>query len=159
MKIKDVIFCWDFIIAIIISIATYIIIPIHLQGSFVKDIYSMGISVLSIIFSVYFAALAIIISSGDDDFVKFLNSEGHYQAIISTFKYSIFMIFVALLYSLGLFIYVSFALSKNTNYTQSYAFFVSYIFIFAYSMFCVFNSTIDSIRYSSYRIRYLKIKD
>lgn len=118
----------------------------------------MGISVLSIIFSVYFAALAIIISASDDDFVYFLEAEGHYTAILSTFKFSMFMIFTALIYSIILFAKTAYSLGMNSNYIQHHGWMVLYSFIFSYSLFCVFNSTIDALKYSHYRTKYLKEK-
>lgn len=159
MNIKDIFTCWDFIASLFITLVLYLLSPHQLTGGFLKDFYGIGISVLSIVFSVYFAALAIIISSSDDDFVRFLESEGHYTAILGTFKFAIFMIFIALVYFIILFSVSTYKVGVDSKYTQSYLWLISSAFLFSYSLFCVFNSTIDALKYSHYRVQFLEQKN
>ncbi len=57
---------------IVLAIVSAIFLPSCVSNDLVAGYYSIGISVLSIVFSIYFAALAIIIASPPDDFVKFM---------------------------------------------------------------------------------------
>jgi len=89
MMIKRVVFAWDFLLAIVGAIFIAVVFPCALPIDFAKDIYNVGISVLSIVFSVFFAALAIIMASSDDDFVRFLEKDGDYTLLINTFQVSL----------------------------------------------------------------------
>ena len=80
MRIRDVFFSWDFIFSTIIVGILIILLPTYISAQFAQDVYSMAITILSIIFSVFFAALAIIISTSEDDFVRFLEDDGIYTA-------------------------------------------------------------------------------
>lgn len=157
MKIKDIIFSWDFILSIIASIALLIILPFWIKNQFAITLYEIGITVLSIVFSVFFAALAIIISSSDDDFVRFLEEEGDYTAIVDTFKFSLFILFIALLYSILFTAITSYWMNMN-HINQQYYFLVIFTFLFTYGLFATFNSTYDAIKYAKYRTKYLQIK-
>jgi len=157
MKIKDVIISWDFIAAIIISILFYVAAPTKIPNEFAVKLYDIGISVLSIVFSVFFAALAIIISSSDDDFVRFLDEEGDYTAIIDTFKFSLMVLFIALIYSIVLSAVTSYILSMG-NKDQHTFFLALFVLLFLYGLFATLNSTYDAIKYAQYRTKYLQIK-
>ena len=89
MKLRDVFISLDFIFAIIISIIVYFLFPAFIPTKFAQEVYNIGISILSIVFSVYFASLAIIISSSNDDFVSFLEDGGEYSRIIKIFEFSL----------------------------------------------------------------------
>lgn len=156
MKIKDIIISWDFYISFLIAIVLWLIFPFWISNQFTTTLYEIGISVLSIIFSVFFAALAIIISSSDDDFVRFLEETGDYTAIIDTFKFSLSVLFIALLYSIILKAITSYWISlKFIN--QQFYFVVIFGFLFFYGLFATFNSTCDAIVYSKFRTKYLKL--
>ncbi len=158
MQPKEIIASWDFILSILISIILWLICPNQVDGLFAKDIYNVAISVLSIIFSMLFATLAIIISSSDNDFVNFLEEEGHYTGIINLFKYSLFVLFIALILSLILFGITSSNLSVQ-GYTQPKIIIIMFNFLFLYSLFVVFSTSLNTITYLKYRIKYLKIKN
>lgn len=154
MKIKDIIISWDFLIALCILVILWIILPYWVNNQFTITLYEIGISVLSIIFSVFFAALAIIISSSDDDFVRFLEETGDYTAIIDTFKFSLTVLFIALLYSIILTAITSYWINLKLINQQFY-FTVVFSFLFFYGLFATFNSTYDAIVYLKFRTKYL----
>jgi len=154
MKIKDIIISWDFLSALCISIILWIFLPFWINNQFTITLYEIGISVLSIIFSVFFAALAIIISSSDDDFVRFLEETGDYTALIDTFKFSLTVLFIALLYSIILTAITSYWINLKLINQQFY-FTVVFSFLFFYGLFATFNSTYDAIVYSKFRTKYL----
>jgi len=157
MKAKDVIISWDFLLSCALSIVAWVILPYWVNNQFTITLYEIGISVLSIIFSVFFAALAIIISSSDDDFVQFLEEEGDYTAIIDTFKFSLSVLFIALVYSIILTAITSYWMIQN-HIHQQYYFIIIFSFLFFYGLFSTFNSTYDAIKYSKFRTIYLHRK-
>jgi glucan phosphoethanolaminetransferase (alkaline phosphatase superfamily) len=144
-------------VAVICTLGVGFIAPYRVNNAFAKDIYGVGISVLSIVFSVYFAALAIIISSSDDSFIMFLEEEGDYTALISSFKFSLSILFFALLYSLIIFSVTSAWIVQECK-MQSFWYLVGFSLLFLWGLFAAFNATRDSIMYAQYRARFLKIK-
>ena len=162
LLVSDFILCWDFLTSLFVASILYYLLPSTISNAFSRDVYGIGISVLSIVFSVYFAALAIIISSSDDDFVDFLEEQGSYTGIISTFRSSLFILFIALLFSLFIYALTSAWIASGVNPGQtgfqSKKYFVAFVFLFFYGLFCALNATLDSIKYALSRARYLKIK-
>src|SRR5262245_61894272 len=100
MKIRSVLMSWDILAAAIIAVVLYFVLPDRVNNAFASTLYGVGITVLSIIFSVYFAALAIIISSGDNDFIHFLEEKGSYTRLINSFRFSLILLFVSLISSI-----------------------------------------------------------
>ena len=94
---------------------------------------------------------------GDDEFVKFLDETGDYKSIISSFKFSLSLLFIALLYSIVLTVISSYFKTLG-HINQQFYFLTIFIFLFSYSLLATFISTFDAIKYSSFRTEYLKIK-
>jgi len=157
MKLKDIFWSWDFVVAFPLSLFVGQILPYWVSNEFAHDLYGIGISVLSIVFSVYFAALAIIISSSDDDFVRFLEEDGDYTAIISTFQFSLAALFVALIYSLVMYAFTAAWISHKYE-SQPFWWLGIFSFLFFYGLFAALTSTLDSIRYAKFRTKYLRSK-
>lgn len=157
MKVKDIALCWDFILAIVLSGIIYAILPCNVKLVAAKDIYYIAITVLSIIFSLYFAALAIIISSSNDDFILFLEVDKTYTGVIGTFKYTLIVLFFSLIVSIILFCIASIGINENYD-IQSKIIMSIFNFFFSYSLFTVFNACLDSITYAKKRVDFIKIK-
>jgi hypothetical protein len=157
MRISRVFLSWDFALSLLAAVATVFFCPSLISMSMAKDFYSIGVSVLSIVFSVFFAALAIIMSSGDNEFITFLHEDGTYSEIIWSFRFTIIILFVSLLGSLAEYAYVGFRLAHKAEW-QSKWFLVIFVGYFTYSLFAVALSVLDAIKYSSVRVRYLNSK-
>jgi hypothetical protein len=155
MRAKDIIRSWDFLLAFIICIIAIVTLASFVGNELSKDLYGVGISVLSIVFSVYFAALAIIISSGDDDFIYFLEEVGDYSRIIKTFRFSLIALFIALLYSIVMYTVTSVWINDKIL-TQPKWFLVGFSFLFLYSLFVAFGTVVDAINYAKARADFLK---
>lgn len=147
----------DFIVSISLSILVYIIFPYWVNNEMMKEIFNIGISILSIIFSVYFAALAIIISSSDDGFVRFLEKEGFYNSIISTFEFTLGSLFIALSYSIIIFIATANWIHLKIDVQPVWCF-LFFVLLFSYSLIATGQSALDAIKYAKYRSSYLKIE-
>jgi hypothetical protein len=148
----------DFIASLAIAVAIAIFVPEKLKLEFTKDIFEVAIAVLSIVFSVYFAALAVVITSGDNEFIDFLEEEGAYSHIIWTFKITLLLLFVALMISILLFVIVlpfaDFEIAKMWFPNWGLAL---YALIALWSLFAAAMATLDAITYAEYRARFIMI--
>lgn len=162
ITLKEIIFSWDFIVSMLLTIALSFVLKDPISSEFAKDIYGVGISVLSIVFSVYFAALALIITSGDDDFVHFLEEAGDYTGIIYTFKFSLIALFSALIYSIFIYAFTAAQIYQSKAgqvQVLQYEFFLwIFIFLFSYGLCAALGATLDSITYAMFRIKFLRVR-
>ena len=62
MTWKSIFYALDLWAALLIAVVSGILFPHWIKTDFAKDLYGVAIGVLSIIFSVFFAALAIIMA-------------------------------------------------------------------------------------------------
>jgi hypothetical protein len=148
---------WDFIISVTITLVTAFIIPNYIKVSFAEDIYSVGITVLSIIFSLFFAASAIIMSSSDNDFIDFLEEEKHFSILLETFRFTLISLFVSLIYSIVLYIITDYLLKYSGDaFTQNKVWFLIFELTFIYSMLATGLSVLDTVNFSKYRSIFLK---
>ena len=157
MKIKQIITSWDIWLAFVISVVATFLFPSRIPINFAHDVYFMGLSVLSIIFAIFFASLAIIMSSSHDDFVTFLEEKDQYTIIVNTFRFTLILLFIALLLSIFLYVYSGYAKSQGVV-DQCNIFFGLFCFIALYALFAVVMATGETITYSKYRSQFLKIK-
>lgn len=156
MKIKSIIWSFDFIIAFLLAVVLEVYMPNLVSNSLVKEIYNVGISVLSIIFSIYFTALTIIISSGDNEFILFLEEEKTFTALLAILKYTLIVLFLALVYSIGIFAATVSFLDVKWQHQQK-EFCVVFAFLFSYSLLATVGSISNSIVYASKRIQFLRL--
>ena len=160
MNIKSIVLSWDFLSALIIAVIIYCFLPTLISAKFAAQIYNIGVSVLSIVFSVFFASLAVIIAAPSDDFIRFFNKNGGYDELLSIFKHTLVMLFIGLFYSIIGYSLSSFFTEEFTEkFYQNKAFIAIFSFIFSYSLFCSFNSAKDAIVYSIYRNKFLDLKE
>lgn len=121
----------------------------------------MGIGVLSIVFSIFFAALAFIISASDDDFVSFIEEKGLFTKIVNTFKWTVLSLFVALIYAILIYIVASYSIqykNKNDETFLHISIIAIYCFLFFYSLIATLLSTNDAIKYSKKRVKFVRKK-
>ena len=157
MKISNIVKSWDIWLALLVAIIVSVLLPGRIDSNFAKDTYFVGLSVLSIVFAIFFASLAIIMSSSHDDFVSFLEEKKQYTTIISTFRYTLLLLFAALLLSIIFYVYTSYSVSQG-NLHQSKWWFVCFSFVALYALLAVVMSTGDTINYSKYRARFVELK-
>jgi len=156
-NIKRIIFCWDFIGALLIVILFSFITPLWISQDAAKEIFTVSISVLSIVFAVFFAAVTILITAGDNDFVRFLMEDGTYKRIIWPFRISLLLLFIALLASIFLFILsIKYDGGSTVKYFPKWVM-LFYTFVSLYALFASVNAANDAVRYAEFRAKYLDI--
>ena len=84
--LKRLLTSWDLIAAVLCTVAAGSLFSGSIPESIARDIYGVGITVLSIVFSVFFAAVALVMTASDDDFVLFLEEEGYYSVLLWCFQ-------------------------------------------------------------------------
>lgn len=159
MKLRHIVLSWDFFLSLVLTLVTALFIPTLLKISFCSSFYNVGITVLSIIFSLFFAALAIIMTSSDNDFIEFLEEKGDFTALLDTFKVTLVMLFVSLIYSIVLYVCSEYIAKEISDVAKQHKiFFLIFEFLFMYSMLATALSVKDTIVFSDFRSRYLKSK-
>lgn len=154
MKIKSIFLSWDFIISIITFIVAMTMLPQKIYSTTALGIYSVGVTTISLIFSIYFASIAFIFASGDEEFIRFLEENDSYTQLVSTYKYTLFILFITLIISLILLVLNNFIDAKIVAPINSKYIFALYFSISVYSLICVFNSALDSLNYAKYRVKH-----
>lgn len=152
--IENVIKSWDLWVSIFVATFFFFLYQDNISLEKCEKIFEVCIAFLSIIFSVYYAAYAVLVASGDDDFIRFLEEDGSYMDIILTFRYTLVLLFVSLFFSISLYFYSLLSLIDGINASLMSV----YFFIVMYALFAVVQSSLDAVKYSEYRVRFLKIK-
>jgi hypothetical protein len=152
------IWSFDTIFSLITSMMCIYFLPNFINGDLAKDLLSMGIGVLSIIFSIFFAAIAFIISASDDKFVSFLEEEGLFTDLINSFKWTVGSLFIALFFSIIIYSITSFNITYNEDFKVNEYILCVFCFLFFYSLIATILSTNDAIKYSKSRIKYINKK-
>lgn len=166
MTLKSILCSWDTGGAVVVAGTLAIALPSLVPNALCKDIYGIGITVLSIVFSVYLAAMALIMASSDDEFVVFLEARGYFRKLISYLRYSLWALFLALLAGLGLYTWTSFSMATaqqaagvlHSTGSQAWWLLNSFVLLFAYSLFSAFSSILDSMKYAERRVEFLQQK-
>ena len=111
----------------------------------------------SIIFAVFFAAFAIIMSAGDNEFISFLHEDGSYTAIVWSFKFTVIALFASLLLALFDYSYAAFRISQKAELQSKY-FLLAFAVCFIYSLVAVMQSVLDALKYSEVRVKYINLR-
>src|SRR4030095_16781 len=142
--------------AALVLLALILFLPSGVSNSFARDVYNVGVSVLSIIFSVFIAALSIIMASGSDDFVSFMEEEGRFSLLLWMFKVTLLLLFIALIYSLSLYSATSFWIIQG-KVNQNKTFISAFSFLCLWALSGTLVATLTALKYSQMRIKFFKV--
>jgi hypothetical protein len=156
-KAKSIVISWDFALAFLSIFLMILVVPSAIPAQVAKEIYATSLATLAIIFSVFFAALTVLITSGDNEFVKFLEEDGSFSQIVWSFKFTLLVLFVALVLSIGLFIFVLAKEAQGTIELHPGAITVAFAGFSFYALFSTLNSSLDAIKYAEFRVKFLKV--
>lgn len=153
-KFKAIFISVDFLIAVIAVVLLLFLMPAKIDNVFAKDVYYVGISILSIVFSLFFAALAIIVSSSDDEFVKFLEKDNVFTEIVELYKIVLAELLLGLVYTFIIFGLTAYKIAHNLEHQNRFLFLI-FVFLFIYGIFAVFSTILNSIKYARERSKFL----
>jgi hypothetical protein len=154
MKWRDLL-GWDFFAALAAAAVAWRLLPEWVSNTLAKDLYGLGVTVLSIVFAVFFTALAVIMTAGGDEFVGFLRSLGVYRGIMHTFQFTLVLLFVALITAVCGFAATATAIDTGWA-SQDRRIVAGFAFLFFYSLFAVIDSTNDAVLWSRYRVEFIE---
>jgi ABC-type uncharacterized transport system fused permease/ATPase subunit len=156
MKFRNIILSYDFVLASITTLFSALFIPSWIKGSFAAAFYNTGLTVLSIIFSLFFAASAIIMSSTDNEFIKFLEERKQFSRLMHTFKFTLIVLFISLIYSIVLWTCTDYVVKEYAEKARQHKVFFSFFqFLFSYSLLAAALSVMDTIAFTKYRTKFL----
>lgn len=156
--IRKYLFSFDFVIALILSFIVFYKLNKEVSYDLSKDLLSVGINILTLIFSIFFAALAFMISSSDDEFVAFLEEENMFTTLVNSFKWTLWSLFIALAYCIILYISITYEHDLYPNCMVNRYFILLYCFTFFYALIATLLSTSDAINYAQRRIKFVVAK-
>lgn len=144
----------DLLVAVAAVGALLAVVPRWVPLPLAKDLYGIGASVLSIVFSVYFAALAIVISSSDDRFIKWLEEDGIFSDLLWGFKVTLLCLFSALVLALALYAWsgAQIAMDYRAQHRSGVILFAG---LLIYSLCATLSTTLAAIKYAQKRSTFL----
>lgn len=159
-RVKSVILCWDFGTSFMVVLLTYYLLPDYINMKFALSFYNVAMTVLSIIFSLFFTAMAIIMSSSDNDFIEFLEQDKIFTELLWSFKVTLLSLFTSLILSIILYSGTSYWLeSYNEDSWLQYKILLLILeFLFLYGMLATWFCIMDTLKFSKYRSMYLSKK-
>ena len=157
-RFKSIILSYDFIITLFCVIITNFLLPDYLNMKFALSFYNVAMTVLSIIFSLFFTAMAIIMASSDNEFIEFLEKKNTFTELLWSFKVTLFILFVSLILSIVLYSGTSYWIESNseTTWLQNSNLLLILEFNFLYGMIATWFCIIDTVKFSKYRAIFLK---
>ncbi|WP_445720141.1 hypothetical protein [Flavobacterium sp.] len=160
-NVRSILIGYDFKISILLSVILYFILPDYLLMKFMITYYNIVITVVSIIFSLLFTACSILMSSSDDDFIIFLNEDKIFDDLLWTFKVTLIALFGCLIYSLFLYILTNYYIENSKIreiWFQHKIIFCSLTLLTTYSLIATYFSVENTLIFSKFRSKYLKIR-
>jgi hypothetical protein len=157
-RFKALIKSWDFMFALLSVIITYFLLPEYINMKFALSFYNVAMTVLSIIFSLFFTAMAIIMSSSDNDFIEFLEQNNTFSELLWSFKVTLFILFLSLVLSIILYSGTSYWIETNSDevWYQNSKLLMTLQFSFLYGMIATWFCIMDTVKFSKYRAIFLK---
>jgi hypothetical protein len=147
---------WDVALALVVALVLALLLPRYCSLPFLKDVYALGATVMSIVFSMFTAALAIIVSSPSDKFIVFLEEDGLFSDMLFGFRLTLGALFMALVTSFILFAWSSAQLAASVL-TQHEFGAILFGFVFTYALGATASTTYASIQYAQRRAEFLRL--
>ncbi len=158
IKIKNRFISWDFMLSLCLAGAVYFVLPDQVPVRFTGTLYAVGISVLCMCIFYFLAVLALLVSSSDEHFLDYLGRQGDFFRVLNTYKYTLVVQFLALIYTLGLFGMVQWIQYVPPQAdSQNKWWFLTFVFGLAYGIFMALESSLDSLDFLKKRVSYLSL--
>lgn len=132
--------------------------PTEVPNAFAKDLYGLGATVLAVVFSVFVAALAIIMAGDDSGFSAFLSEEGSLGVIMFGFKFTLWLLFVGLMAAVFLYALSSWWIVNGVE-TQQSVLSAGLVFLLLYGVSATLTAALAAIQHSQLHIAYLRLSE
>ncbi len=154
---RRILLSWDWIAALGIVAATSYRIFENPSVQYANKLYEIGISVLAIVFSLFLASLAVLITAADNEFVRFLEEDGSYTKIVATFKVTFALLSISLVLSIVLYAITLREVQMDPQAMASKWLLLGFSFLGVYSLLATVQSSLDMLKYAELRVRFLRI--
>jgi hypothetical protein len=151
--------CWDWPIALLLTVALGFLVPSNLSYYLANRIFEAAMAVLAIMFSVFFAALAVLITAGDNEFLKFLQEYHYYRPILWPFKVTLLLLFLALVASVSLFTATLSLANPDNDTVFPRVWLMLFGFLSFYALFAAIQATTGAVRYAEFRAKFLDLSE
>lgn len=152
-KVETYILSYDTILGLIALILGILFVPEKIENSVCIAVYGTAIAVLSIIFSIFFASLAVILAFPDNEFIIFIERGNRlFSRMLAYFKATLFILFASLIFNIVIYIHASLN-GYNTEYNRPI--FLVFLFIFTYSLIATITAVIVTLKLTQSRSDYL----
>lgn len=155
-RLESIVVSWDWPAAALLTLLVAFLLPTGASYATANGVFAVSISVLSIVFSVFFAALAILITAGDNEFVKFLERGGLYKEIVWTFRLTFSLLAIALVFAIVLYVTSLVGATAEPPPVYPRNLFILFGFVGLYSLLAAVNSSLDIIKYAEFRAKFLE---
>ena len=146
---------WDLLISLLIGAECLQALPNRLSVAFLKDFYYAGLSILALVFSVVFAAITLLSSIGDNDFLLFLEEEdAALSKLLASFGITLTALFVSLAISIGCYGIAAYRSAGSMKDMPCWQF-ACYCVALSYSLLSACLVGNDVIRFARLRARFL----
>lgn len=145
----------DLVFALAVACVLLSVTPTSVRVGPARDFYSVCASVLSIVFSVFTASLAVIVASPDDKFVRFLEKEGLYGDLLFGFRVTLGALFFALVYSIVAYAWSAFQFDAQVPRQHRFGLIVG-ASLLAYSLGATLSSAYSAIKYAEKKAEFLQ---
>lgn len=159
-KLNSILLSYDTLGSIVLTCIICFFLPQKINIDFTIGVYTIAISVLSIVFSLFFAALAIIMSAADSGFISFMEKKGkRFTFLLFTFKTTLLMLFISLAYAIVIRSYSDYLMKcwtiKSTPLINK-SYFLFFVLLFTYSLLSTALSIKDTFMFSKYRLLFIE---
>ena len=155
-RVETYILSYDTVLGLIALILGVLFVPEKIENSICVAIYGTAIAVLSIIFSIFFASLAVILAFPDNEFIIFIEKGNKlFSRMLAYFKATLFILFISLIFNIVIYIHASLN-GSNTEYNRPI--FLTFLFVFTYSLIATITAVIVTLKLTQSRSAYLAKK-
>lgn len=149
----------DFLTALIAAVLFFIFWPDPSTVTMAKELFSIAVTVLALVFPLYFAGAAIVIAAGDNQFVAFLEEEGRlFSFILRTFQITLWLLFSALLIAIVLQLTTLPLAAQEASGQGPFEYprwiLVGFGFIGSWALFAAILAANEAFKYAHYRAQF-----
>lgn len=153
MKAKSIFLSPDFVISGFFWVAIVNITPIGIDLQTICDLTLMKIQVSSIVFSFFFAALALFTAAGSDSFIRFLENEceSAYCEILKSYKFTLGLLGTSLVIETALYTVYK-IIGPSLSPISTWSLICATTGFFTWAILAAIMSAFDSIRLHQFRV-------